>query len=79
MRSGGIGGKITKLTFEDPPIIMKGFSVYICGDDDDDLAQLELKIQAVPLPVRPPEFHDHCFCQISLATISLSNDTMKSS
>jgi hypothetical protein len=36
---------ITKLTFEGP-IILKGFSAYFCGDDDDDLAQLELKNQA---------------------------------
>jgi hypothetical protein len=35
---------ITKLTFEGP-IILKGFSAYFCGDDDD-LAQLELKNQA---------------------------------
>jgi hypothetical protein len=35
---------ITKLAFEGPPIILKGFSAYICGDDD--LAQLELKNQA---------------------------------
>jgi hypothetical protein len=35
---------ITKLTFEGP-IILKGFSTYFCGDDDD-LAQLELKNQA---------------------------------
>jgi hypothetical protein len=34
---------ITKLAFEGP-IILKGFSAYICGDDD--LAQLELKNQA---------------------------------
>jgi hypothetical protein len=39
---------ITKLTFEDPPIILKGFSAYICGDDDD-LAQLELKNQRLYL------------------------------
>jgi hypothetical protein len=32
---------------------------------------MELKNQAVPLPIRPPEFHDHCFCQISLV-ISIS-------
>ena len=36
---------ITKLAFEGP-IILKGFSAYFCGDDDDDLAQLELKNQA---------------------------------
>jgi hypothetical protein len=36
---------ITKLTFEGP-IILKDFSAYFCGDDDDDLAQLELKNQA---------------------------------
>ena len=36
---------ITKLTFEGP-IILKGFSAYFCGDDDDDLAQLKLKNQA---------------------------------
>jgi hypothetical protein len=35
---------ITKLAFEGP-IILKGFSAYFCGDDDD-LAQLELKNQA---------------------------------
>jgi hypothetical protein len=34
---------ITKLAFEGP-IILKGFSAYICGDDD--LTQLELKNQA---------------------------------
>jgi hypothetical protein len=32
---------ITKLAFEGP-IILKGFSAYLCGDDDY-LAQLELK------------------------------------
>jgi hypothetical protein len=54
---------ITKLAFEDPPIILKGFSAYICGDDDD-LAQLELKNQRLlPLPVRPPEFYDHSSSQ----------------
>jgi hypothetical protein len=37
---------ITKLAFEGP-IILKGFSAYICGDDDDHLTQLELKNQAV--------------------------------
>jgi hypothetical protein len=52
---------ITKLAFEGP-IILKGFSAYICGDDD--LAQLELKNQRLlPLPTRPPEFYDHCFSQ----------------
>ena len=35
---------ITKLAFEGP-IILKGFSAYFCGDNDD-LAQLELKNQA---------------------------------
>jgi hypothetical protein len=61
---------ITKLAFEGPPIILKGFSAYICGGDDD-LAQLELKNQRLlPLPARPPEFHDHCFCQISLVILA---------
>jgi hypothetical protein len=41
--------------------------VRICGADDDDLAQLELKNQRLPLPFRPPEFYDHYFCWISLA------------
>jgi len=41
---------ITKLAFEGP-IILKGFSAYICGD----LAQLELKNQSLPLLFRPPD------------------------
>jgi hypothetical protein len=56
---------ITKLTFEGP-IILKGFSAYFCGDDDDDdLAQLELKNQRLPMPFRPPEFYAHYSSQIS--------------
>jgi hypothetical protein len=39
--------------------------VYICSDDD--LAQLELKNQRLPMPVRPPEFYNHCFSRLSLA------------
>jgi hypothetical protein len=35
---------ITKFTLESP-IILKNFSAYFCGDDNDDLAQLELKIR----------------------------------
>ena len=39
----------------------------ICGDDDDHLAQLELKNQRLPMPFRPPEFYAHYSSQISLA------------
>jgi hypothetical protein len=61
---------ITKLAFEGP-IILKGFSAYFCGDDDD-LAQLELKNQRLlPLPTRPPEFYDYCFSWISLAILTV--------
>jgi hypothetical protein len=59
---------ITKLAFEGP-IILKGFSAYICGDDDD-LAQLELKNQRLPLPFRPSEFYAHYSSQISLVIIA---------
>jgi hypothetical protein len=41
--------------------------VHICGDDDDDLSQVELKNQRLPMPFRPPEFYDLCFSLISLA------------
>jgi hypothetical protein len=40
--------------------------VHIYGDDDD-LAQLELKNQRLPLSLRPPEFYAHYSSQISLA------------
>jgi hypothetical protein len=47
---------ITKLTFEGP-IILKGFSAYFCSDDDyNNLAQMELKNQRLPLSVGTPEF-----------------------
>jgi hypothetical protein len=62
---------ITKLAFEGL-IILKDFSAYICGDDD--LAQLELKNQRLPLPVRPPEFCGFRFSQISLAIYQLVGD-----
>jgi hypothetical protein len=40
--------------------------VHICGDDDD-LTQVELKNQRLPMPFRPPEFYAHYSSQISLA------------
>jgi hypothetical protein len=59
---------ITKLAFEGPPIILKGFSAYFCSDDDD-LAQLELKNQRLPMPFRPSEFSTE---QFQLHSISSS-------
>jgi hypothetical protein len=41
--------------------------VHICSDD---LAQLELKNQRLPLPIRQPEFYAHYSSQISLAIIA---------